>query len=122
MRTETTPSEAKRPPIYVASLVSLLLAACSANRGRGEGVDTDAMPADVRSDYATFAQRCSKCHGLARPLDVGITSDEHWSSYVERMRRQPGSGISAQDATAILRFLHYYSTEVVVQSDAKETK
>ena len=32
-----------------------------------------------------------------------------WADYVDRMRRQPGSGISPADTRPILRFLHYYS-------------
>jgi len=69
-------------------------------------------PADVRADYAVFAQRCSKCHSLARPLQSGIDNDDYWRLYVERMRRQPGSGISVADTVPILRFLHVYSLEV----------
>ena len=68
------------------------------------------MPEEVRSDYALFAQRCSKCHSLSRPLQSGITDDRYWEDYVERMRRQPSSGISIEDTVFILRFLHYLST------------
>ncbi len=67
------------------------------------------MPADVRADYAVFALRCSKCHSLARPLNSGIDDDEYWKMYVERMRRQPASGISVADTVPILRFLHVFS-------------
>jgi hypothetical protein len=66
---------------------------------------------EARADYAVFALRCSKCHSLSRPLDSGIDDDEFWKAYVARMRRQPGSGISQEDATVILRFLHVYSIE-----------
>ena len=69
------------------------------------------LPADVRADHAVFALRCSKCHSLARPLNSGIDNDEYWKMYVERMRRQPASGISVADTVPILRFLHYYSIE-----------
>ena len=79
--------------------------------GRREGLDVAQLPEAVRPDYQLFARRCSKCHSLARPLGSGITDDEVWIAYVNRMRRQPGSGISPQDATPILRFLHYYASE-----------
>jgi hypothetical protein len=69
------------------------------------------LPADVRADYAVFALRCSKCHSLARPLNSGIDNDEYWKMYVERMRRQPASGISVADTVPILRFLHVFSIE-----------
>ena len=67
------------------------------------------LPADARADYAVFAQRCSKCHSLERPLSSGIDDFEYWKRYVERMRRQPASGISVADTVPILRFLFVYS-------------
>jgi hypothetical protein len=76
-----------------------------------EGLDPTTMPVAVRPDYALFAQRCSKCHSLARPLTSGIDDDAYWIDYVARMRRQPASGISAEDTVGILRFLHYFSIE-----------
>jgi hypothetical protein len=96
-----------------ASSTSLLYLALGvvACHGSGEGVDTSGQPANVRADYQVFAQRCSKCHSLSRPLESGITDDAYWAEYVERMRRQPGSGISPADVPPILRFLHYYSLD-----------
>jgi hypothetical protein len=66
------------------------------------------LSADTRADYEVFAVRCSKCHSLARPLDSRIDDDQYWKTQVDRMRRQPGSGISADDSRAVLRFLHAY--------------
>jgi len=76
-----------------------------------DGLAAAQLPEAVRPDYALFARRCSKCRSLARPLGSGITDDAVWIAYVDKMRRQPGSGISPQDAAPILRFLHYYSSE-----------
>jgi hypothetical protein len=76
-----------------------------------EGLRESRLPPDVRADYEVFALRCSKCHSLSRPLQSGITDDVYWKEYVERMRRQAGSGISPTDEESILRFLHYYSLE-----------
>jgi hypothetical protein len=96
----------------VAALSAIALAACSAEtRNAGEGIDATRLPAEVRADYDVFAHRCSKCHTLARPLQSGIVDDVFWEQYVARMRRQPGSGISEEDARVVLRFLHYYSLE-----------
>jgi len=78
---------------------------------RRDGLDVSTLPADVQGDYALFSQRCSKCHSLARPLQSGITEDSYWRMYVEKMRRQPGSGISEADTVPILRFLHWYSVD-----------
>lgn len=83
---------------------ALLLAACHA-----EGYEPSELPEGLRGDYALFAQRCSRCHSLARPLGSGIDDDVFWRRYVEQMRLKPGSGISTSDEEAILRFLHYYS-------------
>jgi hypothetical protein len=75
-----------------------------------EGVEPSSLPDDgIRADYVVFAQRCSKCHSLSRPLNAGIQDDAWWELYVTRMRRQPSSGISENDQKVILRFLHYYS-------------
>jgi mono/diheme cytochrome c family protein len=102
-----------------ASGLVLFAATCRHEPPRFEGLDPRQMPEEVRADYALFAQRCSKCHSLARPLQSGITGDEYWADYVERMRRQPGSGISREDAALILRFLHYLWTGQVMRGDQR---
>ena len=88
----------------------LWMASCGGPHWSDE-VEVAQVPPALRDDYALFAQRCSKCHSLARPLTSGIDDDEYWRRYVERMRRQPGSGISPEDEVPILRFLHYFSEE-----------
>jgi hypothetical protein len=103
-----------------ACIVALAQTACPTTGP--EAVVAEAMPPQVRADYAVFADRCSKCHALSRPLNSGIVSDEHWAMYVGRMRRQPGSGISADDADVILRFLHYYSLEQIRKQRARESR
>jgi len=93
----------------VLAIASVGAAGCATSSR--DGLDVAQLPETVRPDYALFARRCSKCHSLARPLGSGITDDTVWIAYVDKMRRQPGSGISPQDAAPILRFLHYYSSE-----------
>lgn len=91
----------------------LLVAACSdvhATR-RGDRVDVSSYPPDIQAAYKVFAERCSRCHTLARPLNAHISDPQHWIRYVTRMRRQPGSGINADNADIILRFLLYYHRE-----------
>jgi hypothetical protein len=78
---------------------------------RRDGLEVAQLPAEVRPDYEVFARRCSKCHALARALNSGIDQDAMWVDYVNRMRRQPGSGISPGDTQPILRFLHYYAED-----------
>ncbi len=95
----------------LAALSALTVSGASCASWQGEGLDPQTMPPVVRPDYALFAQRCSKCHSLARPLTSGIDDDGYWVDYVARMRRQPSSGISQEDTVGILRFLHYFSME-----------
>jgi len=92
------------------------MVACHQENSRLEGVDPSKVPEDVRSDYVLFTMRCSKCHALSRALQSGITDDDYWAAYVERMRRQPGSGITPEETPRILHFLHYYSTTVRVRN------
>jgi hypothetical protein len=92
----------------LASCLALLLG-CA---GRPVEPEAASPTPDLRADYAVFAVRCSKCHSLARPLNSGIDNDEYWKTYVAKMRRQPGSGISADDSVAILRYLHAFSLDL----------
>jgi hypothetical protein len=92
-----------------AVVASVAAVSCLNASSRGDGLDVSMLPADQRADYDVFAQRCSKCHSLARPLQSGIDSDDFWAAYVEKMRRMPSSGISPEDTVPILRFLHRFS-------------
>ncbi|MDB5215290.1 MAG: hypothetical protein JWO86_3217 [Myxococcaceae bacterium] len=98
-------------PLAAIAAAALVIVAASACQ-HGEGLDPSKMPENVRADYELFANRCSKCHSLARPLTANITDDEQWVLYVNRMRRQPGSGISRTDQDGILRFLRYYAADL----------
>jgi hypothetical protein len=100
-----------------ALLLSSVLGACASTMEQTEGMEPAGVPADEQADYAIFAQRCSKCHSLARPLNSGITDDGYWRMYVEKMRRQPASGITENDTVPILRFLHWYSTSQKQKAD-----
>ncbi len=53
-----------------------------------------------------FSKRCSRCHTLARPINVTMAPTE-WERYVKRMMRKPGSGIKPQEAKQIWEFLVY---------------
>jgi hypothetical protein len=96
----------------------LSASACHADHPHAEGVDVSSYPVEVRDDYQLFTIRCSKCHALSRALQSGITDDAYWADYVERMRRQPGSGIAPEESPRIQRFLHYYSLSVRARNAA----
>ena len=59
----------RRFALMATASVAMLaaLSGCSGWAARNEGLDVSTLPESVRSDYAVFAQRCSKCHSLARP-------------------------------------------------------
>lgn len=87
---------------------ALLATSCGSATRRADGLDVSTLSQEEQNDYAVFAQRCSKCHSLARPFESGIDTDDAWALYVTKMRRMPSSGISAADTVPILRFLHRY--------------
>ncbi len=97
--------------LFALFLLAVGSIGCPGSSGQAEGLDPSKVPSEIRDDYGVFAQRCSKCHSLARPLQSGIEDDLFWEYYVARMRRMPGSGISPADEKQILRFLKYYSAE-----------
>lgn len=96
--------------VFAFAFFGASLAACPTSRT--EGLDPSKVPENLRADYDRFAHKCSKCHGLARPLQAGITDDAQWVMYVNRMRRQPGSGISMEDQEVILRFLKWHAADL----------
>ena len=102
-----------------SALVAAAVGVVACSGARTEGLDARKVPENVRSDYEVFAHRCSKCHSLARPLTAGITDDQQWVMYVNRMRRQPGSGISYEDQERILRFFRWYAAELRLKEAAK---
>ena len=102
-------------------LVSCTTPASPRLRASGDGLDVRSLPEDNRADYELFAQRCSKCHSLARVLDNGHIEDRFWEHYVDRMRHQPASGIAPEEVPSILRFLHFYSRELA-SAETKEPR
>ncbi len=102
--------------LIVAVLMMTLWACGSA--GKGERKPTRSTRADfayhsypgtIRSDCEVVARRCNKCHTLDRVLIARVESRQHWTLYVERMRRMSGSGISRTDATSAINCLSYRS-------------
>ena len=89
----------------------LMLAAQSGNvtlpQDKGPGkVDVSSYPPEQQKGYKVFADKCSKCHTIARPINTTMTAPE-WSRYVKRMMHKPNSGISDSQGKAIYEFLAY---------------
>lgn len=69
-------------------------------------VDASGYPPKMREYYELFANKCSRCHTLARPINSSFTEDE-WRKYVRKMMRKPGSGLTPKTAGQITEFLIY---------------
>jgi cytochrome c5 len=72
-------------------------------------VDVSKYPAEQQANYRVFADKCAKCHTLARPINSSFALPDEWERYVKRMMRKPGSGISGGDGKKIFEFLKYDS-------------
>lgn len=92
----------------VALCLALLVEGCSVF-ARTDGLELSRVPPDRRAEYELFADRCSRCHSLARPLNARISREDEWRNYVRRMRRQPSSGIAPEDEAPLVRFLTWFS-------------
>jgi hypothetical protein len=71
-------------------------------------VDISTYPAAQQRQYVVFAQKCSKCHPVARPINSRFDAIE-WKRYTKKMIRRPNSGINEEQAAEIYEFLKYYS-------------
>jgi hypothetical protein len=112
MTTERAPATGAALALMLAVLAVLTTAFACSGAGesrRPDGLDVRAYPPRIRVAYDSFAFHCSRCHSLARPLTAQVDDVEHWHRYVERMRRQPASGIDREDARVILEFLVYWT-------------
>jgi hypothetical protein len=72
-----------------------------------EGVS--GLDSELEDSCRLTARRCSRCHDIERVLYVRVRDPGHWSRYVDRMRRMPGSGISVEEGEIILRCVVYRS-------------
>ena len=69
-------------------------------------VDVSGYPPKMQKYYQLFADKCSRCHTLARPINSAFAGDE-WKKYVHRMMRKPGSGLTPKTAGQIIELLVY---------------
>jgi hypothetical protein len=93
--------------------LSLLISACSKGTPRVASDLEAEIPAQLRADYTSFVENCSKCHGLERALTAHVTDTRHWDLYVARMMRTAGSAISESERPKILRFLYWFTERKV---------
>ena len=69
-------------------------------------VNVSSYPAEQQKNYKVFADKCSKCHTIARPINTTMTKPE-WERYVKRMMHKPNSGISDSQGKLIYEFLAF---------------
>jgi hypothetical protein len=99
--------------------------------GRQQRLVREQFPPEFRPRYDIFAQRCTKCHAMARPiraLNTGITpvtggtfDEEGIRRYVVRMMRKPNSEIERADAREIILFLNF-ARNLAQENDAAEAR
>jgi cytochrome c5 len=115
------PSEALQ--VLIAS--ATLLTGCTASQSTPKSSNSaqiGEVPADMQSDYESFAVNCSKCHGLDRALAAPVTDHKHWDIYVAKMMRTAGSAINATEAPHILRFLYWYTDHKLGRDKVNKAK
>ncbi len=102
------------------SAIVVLAAAASCGAGGRQqhalGALTEGLapfPAEIEAACELAASRCTRCHTIDRVLLARVESPQHWHLYVERMRRQPGSGFSEAEGHTITRCLVHRSFEAV---------
>ena len=73
-------------------------------------IDVSKYPADMKANYKVFADKCAKCHTIARPINCEFALEDEWERYIKRMMNKAGpSVISAKDGKEIFEFLVYDS-------------
>jgi cytochrome c2 len=88
--------------------------ACS--MGPPNTIDVSAYPRDMQGRYELFLRKCTRCHGLDRPLQARVGA-RGWDDYVHRMARHPGAGISEAEQREIAAFLQFHA-----QREAERSK
>lgn len=85
-------------------------------------LDVSNYPPEKKADFELFAQKCSGCHTLARPLNSPWSSEVDWRRYVERMETnaEDKAGkplLTAVEAKKIISFLVYDSRERKIKNN-----
>ena len=69
-------------------------------------IDVSNYPPEMQTRYERFAEKCSQCHNLARPINAEFAPEE-WSAYLDKKARKKGSGVGRKDKEEICKFLVY---------------
>ena len=103
--------------LTVTGLVSNPAYADLKTQGKGKKIDfvREQFVEPHLSQYDVFRAKCTKCHGLIRPIaaiTTGITpvtgddfDRKYTRKYVVKMMRKPNSGITKVEAKEVLKFI-----------------
>jgi len=72
-------------------------------------IDVSKYTPEMKANYKVFAEKCSKCHTIARAINCEFALDDEWERYVKRMMNKGGSMFTAKDGKQIFDFLTYDS-------------
>jgi hypothetical protein len=121
-RQKTRQKQHRISPLAMALLLALAPSVAVAalkvqGKGKEQTLVRDQFAADQRPRYDMFAQKCTRCHELARPIAAlmsGVTplsadkfDEEGIKKYVVKMMRKPNSGIVKEEARDLIQFLTY---------------
>ena len=73
-------------------------------------IDVSKYTPEMKTKYKVFAEKCAKCHTIARAINCEFALEDEWERYIKRMMNKAGpSVISAGDGKQIFDFLTYDS-------------
>ncbi len=71
-------------------------------------LDVSKYPPEKQRTYnALLADKCTRCHGMARVINSEFVEPQVWQTYVKRMMIKPGADISPAQAKEMWEFLTY---------------
>lgn len=82
-----------------------------------DSIDVTGYPLVQQENYRLFAEKCSRCHTLARPINSPLVDAATWTRFVKRMhgknqaRANGGPLLSGDEAKRVISFLTFDSRE-----------
>lgn len=87
-----------------------------------DSIDVSSYPKTQQENYRVFAEVCSRCHTLARPINSPLATRADWKRFIARMhvrtKVQTDKIFTPEQAKAVVDFLAYDSNVRRVQHKA----
>ena len=78
-----------------------------------DSIDVSGYPKDQQANYKVFAEVCSKCHTLARPINAPLVGRADWKRFIARMhvrsKISSDKTFTKEQAKSVVDFLAYDS-------------